>query len=274
MLYVDLAPGKFAYRFDGPDDAPVLILSHSLGTDHTMWDVQMPTLTRYFQVLRYDSRGHGSSAVPPGPYTIEKLGQDALALIDALNIQKAHFCGLSMGGMVGMWLAAHAPERIDHLALCNTAARMGPPQLWDARIESVRQWGMAGSADAVMARWFAPAFWEQAPDVIETLRQTLIHTPADGYIACCEAIRAMDQRALLPRIRAKTLVIAGAHDAAAPPADGRFLAETIPDARYLELLAAHLANIEIGQPFTDALVRFLTESASSQGIRERRVNHE
>src|SRR5689334_1488803 len=146
MLTCDLPSGKFAYRFDGPPDAPVLVLSNSLGTDSTMWDVQMPMLQRYFRVLRYDSRGHGASAVPPGPYTIEMLGRDALALLDALEISRAHFCGLSLGGMVGMWLAVHAPERIDRLALCNTAARMGPPQLWDARIEAVRREGLIGAS--------------------------------------------------------------------------------------------------------------------------------
>lgn len=261
MLYVDLPSGKFAYRFDGPPDAPVLILSNSLGTDYTMWDSQMPTLQRYFRVLRYDSRGHGLSAVPPGPYTIEMLGQDALALCDALNIERAHFCGLSMGGMVGMWLATHFPERIDRLALCNTAARMGPPQLWDARIESVRQWGMANIIAAVIVRWFTPAFFDKAPETVEIMRQTLARMPADGYIACCQAIRDMDQRAHISRIRASTLVIAGSLDAASPPADGRFLAETIPAARYQEFHAAHMANVEVGQPFTDALVRFFTESA-------------
>jgi 3-oxoadipate enol-lactonase len=259
MLSIDLPSGKFPYRFDGPPDAPVLILSNSLGTDHTMWDLQMPTLERYFRVLRYDSRGHTPSAVPRGPYTIEMLGRDALALCDALGIERAHFCGLSMGGMVGMWLAAHVPERIDRLALCNTAARMGPPQLWDARIESVRQWGMANIIAAVIVRWFTATFFEMDLEIVETMRQTLARMPADGYIACCEAIRDMDQRASLSRIRARTLVIAGSLDAASPPADGRFLAETIPDARYLEFLAAHMANVEIGQPFTDALVRFFRE---------------
>lgn len=259
MYSVDLPSGKFYYRFDGPPDAPLLILSNSLGTDHTMWDLQMPTLEHYFRVLRYDSRGHGASAVPPGPYTIEMLGQDALALLDALDIERAHFCGLSMGGMVGMWLAAHVPERVDRLALCNTAARMGPPQLWNARIESVRQWGMANIIGAVIVRWFTPAFCEQAPEVVETMRQTLASTPADGYIACCEAIRDMDLRSSLSRIQAKTLVVAGSLDAASPPADGRFLADTIPDARYVEFLAAHMANVEVGQPFTDTLVRFFTE---------------
>lgn len=256
MLSLDLLAGRFAYRFDGPADAPILILSNSLGTDHTMWDRQMPTFTRHFRVLRYDSRGHGASVVLPGPYTIEMLGQDALALCNALDIRAAHFCGLSMGGMVGMWLAAHAPERIDRLALCNTSARMGPPRLWDARIASVRQWGMESIIAAVLERWFTPSFFEREPEVVARMRQRLALTPAEGYVACCEAIRDMDMRTSLSRIRAKTLVVAGSLDAASPPANGRFLAETIPDGHYLEFLAAHIANVEVGQPFSDALVRF------------------
>jgi 3-oxoadipate enol-lactonase len=256
MLSLDLPAGRFAYRFDGPADAPILILSNSLGTDHTMWDRQMPTFTRHFRVLRYDSRGHGASDVPPGPYTIEMLGQDALDLCDALDIRAAHFCGLSMGGMVGMWLASRAPERINRLALCNTSARMGPPQLWDARIGAVRHAGMESIIAVVLARWFTPTFFEREPEVVARMRQRLASTPAEGYIACCEAIRDMDMRTSLSRIRAKTLVVAGSLDAASPPADGVFLAETIPDGRYLEFLAAHIANVEVGQPFSDALVHF------------------
>lgn len=259
MLYCDLPSGRFAYRWDGPLDAPVLVLSNSLGTDYSMWDAQMPRLQRHFRVLRYDSRGHGASAVPPGPYTIEMLGRDALALLDALAIGQAHFCGLSMGGMVGMWLAVHQPERIGRLALCNTAARMGPPQLWDARIESVRRDGLANASTSIIARWFTPTFFAKEPETVETMRQMLARMPADGYIACCEAIRDMDQRDKLARIQAKTLVIAGSLDAASPPADGRYLAETIPDARYLELPTAHLSNIEAPDAFTDALVRFFTD---------------
>jgi 3-oxoadipate enol-lactonase len=261
MLSCDLPSGRYAYRFDGPPDAPVLALSNSLGADSTMWNAQMPTLQRYFSVLRYDSRGHGASAVPPGSYTIEMLGCDALALLDALEISQAHFCGLSMGGMVGMWLAVHAPERVDRLALCNTAARMGPPRLWDTRIELVRREGLAAASASIIARWFTPAFFDSEPEIVETMRQMLAHMPADGYIACCEAIRAMDQRVTLSRIRAKTLVIAGALDTAATPAEGRYLAEIISGARYLELPAAHLSNIETPDAFSDALVRFLTEGA-------------
>ncbi len=258
MPYVELPAGTFFYRYDGSPDAPSLVLSNSLGTDHTMWEPQMSAFTQQFRVLRYDSRGHGASAVPPGPYTIADLGKDVVHLYDALGIQRAHFCGLSMGGMVGMWLATNAPERVDRLVLCNTSARLGPPQLWDARIESVRHEGMASIVSAVLARWFTAPFIAQAPEVIERMRQVLASTPAEGYIACCEAIRDMDQRDILAQIIAPTLVIAGTHDAATPPTDGRFLQASIQHAEYRELQAAHITNIEAAQVFTEAVAQFLT----------------
>jgi 3-oxoadipate enol-lactonase len=258
MPHVELPSGTFFYRYDGPTDAPILVLSNSLGTDHSMWEAQLPAFTRHFRVLRYDSRGHGASAVPPGPYTIEDLGQDVLHLYQALGITRAHYCGLSMGGMVGMWLAANAPERVDRLVLCNTAARLGPPQLWDARIASIRARGMPSIVSAVLVRWFTAPFLSRTTSVIDHMRQVLANIPAEGYIACCEAIRDMDQRAILSRIQAPTLVIAGALDAASPPADGRFLATSITGARYIELDAAHMTNIEVAEDFTDAVMRFLT----------------
>lgn len=257
MPYVTLPSGNFFYRYDGPTDGPLLVLSHSLGTDHSMWEPQLPAFTRVFRVLRYDSRGHGASAVTPGPYTIKDLGQDVLDLYDALGIRRAHFCGLSMGGMVGMWLAANAPDRVDRLMLCNTAARLGPPQIWDTRIEAIRAGGMSAIVPAALGRWFTAAFMSGSPVVIGRMGQILSNTPAEGYIACCEAIRDMDQRAILPNIRAKTLVIAGELDATTTPTDGRFLASSIPGATYAELAAAHLSNIEAAGPFTDAVLRFL-----------------
>lgn len=262
MPYVDLPAGRCFYRFDGSEDAPVLVLSNSLGTDHRMWQPQLPALTRRCRVLRYDTRGHGGSEAPAGPYTMAELGRDALDLLDALGIVRASFCGLSMGGMVGMWLAANAPERVDRLMLCNTAALLGPPQRWDARIAAIRASGMAAIATGVVAGWFTADYSAREPDVIARMRETLANTPAEGYIACCEAIRDMDQRALLARIQAPTLVIAGAHDAATPPADGRALADAIANACYVEVSAAHLSNIEAANAFTDAIIRFLTGEAA------------
>jgi 3-oxoadipate enol-lactonase len=258
MPYTELPAGRFFYRYDGSPNAPLVVLSHPLGADHSMWESQMPVLTTQFRVLRYDSRGHGASVAPKGPYTIAVLGEDALDLYQALGISSANFCGLSLGGMVGMWLAAKASETVERLALCNTAARLGPPQFWDARIEAVRARGMTAIVQDVLARWFTASFLSAEPPVIAAMAHALESAPVEGYIASCEAIRDMDQRAILAKIAAPTLVIAGALDAATSPDDGRFLANNIAGARYLELEAAHLSNIEAASAFNDAIVRFLT----------------
>jgi 3-oxoadipate enol-lactonase len=259
MPFIDADNGRIHYQLDGNERALVLVLSNSLGTDLGMWDPQMQAFAERFRVLRYDSRGHGQSAVTPGPYTIDELARDVIALLDKLSIERAHFCGLSMGGMVGMWLGANAGERVDKLVLCNTAALIGPPELWNARIENVRKGGMEAIAAAVLERWFTPAFRERAPEAIEPVRRTLVATPAEGYVACCAAVRDMDQRDTLSSIRSPTLVIAGAQDAATPPADGRFIAQRIQGARSVELAAAHLSNIEVPERFTAEVMSFLSE---------------
>lgn len=259
MSFIDIEGGRIHYRFDGAAESPVLVLSNSLGTDLSIWDQQVATFARHFRVLRYDSRGQGGSMVTPAPYTIERLGLDVIEMLDGLGILRAHFCGLSMGGMIGMWLAINAPLRIGKLALCNTAALFRPPELWDFRIDAVGKAGMAPLADSVLARWFTPAFLERAPADLQRLRQTLLATPAEGYAGCCAAIRDADLRGTIGRIEAPTLVIAGTGDTAAPPADGRFLAQAIPGARYVELQAAHMSIIEAAEPFTETVVNFLTE---------------
>jgi 3-oxoadipate enol-lactonase len=255
--FLELAATRFHYRFDGPERAPVVMLSNSLGTTLAMWEPQIGALSAKFRVLRYDSRGHGQSAVTPGPYTIEQLGRDAVGLLDALGIDRAHFCGLSMGGMVGQWLGAFAPQRLEALVLCNTSARIGPPEAWNARIDAVRKGGMAAIVDAVLARWYTPAFLASATDAIAATRAMLLGTPADGYVASCAAVRDMDQREGTAHIAVPTLVIAGTFDAATPPEDGRFLAQHIRGARFVELPAAHLSNIEAPPAFTRALTDFL-----------------
>ena len=258
MPFADLAHGRVYYRFDGPSDAPVLMLSNSLGTSFDMWAPQMQALAANHRVLRYDTRGHGRSAVTPGPYTIERLGRDVLALLDALGLDRVRFCGLSMGGMIGQWLGVNAPERVPRLALANTAAKIGTADLWNARIGTVEKGGMAAIVDGVLARWYTPAFIAAAPEAIAGTRAMLLATPADGYTACCAAVRDMDQRDAVASIRVPTLVIAGAHDEATSPADGRFLAGRITGARYVELPAAHLSNVEKPQAFNAALTDFLT----------------
>ena len=257
MPFADLADVSLHYQFDGDPAAPVLMLSNSLGTDLGMWSPQMGVLTQSFRVLRYDTRGHGQSNVPPGPYTVAQLGRDVLGLLDALEIPRAHFCGLSMGGVTGMWLGVHAPQRVGSLALCNTAAKIGTPDIWNARIDAVRAGGMDAIVPAVLGRWFTPAFLAQASPELAAVRAGLESTPPDGYVACCAAVRDMDQRDAIAGIRAPTLVIAGTHDLATPPGDGRFVAQRIPDARYVELPASHLSNIEAAGGFNAALTGFL-----------------
>jgi len=259
MAFVDLEGGRFRYELDGPRDAPVLVLSNSLGTDLSMWQPQLAAFTSRLRVLRYDQRGHGESAVTPAPYTMEQLGRDVLRLLDALGIERASFCGISMGGATGMWLGVNAPERLDKLVLCNTGARIGTAELWNARIAAVRQSGTAGIAQGLMERWFTPAFREREPQTVERMRRIVERTSTEGYVGCCEAIRDHDERGTVSRIRLPTLVIAGTQDVATPPADGRFLAERIPGSRYLELDVAHLSNIEMPREFNDAVLRFLAE---------------
>ncbi len=255
--FVDVGDARIRYCLDGPAGAPLVVLSSSLGADVSMWEPQLQTLTRNFRALRYDSRGHGRTSVTPGPYTIERLGHDVLGLLDGLAIERPHFCGLSMGGMTGMWLAIHAPDRIGKMALANTAARIGPPELWNARIETVRTGGLGAISQAVIERWFTPAFRARVPEIVDATRRMLERAPAEGYVACCAAVRDTDLRDALAAVRTPTLVIAGAHDVATPPTEGRSLAERIPGARYVELDAAHLSNIEAEARFNEALLSFL-----------------
>lgn len=258
MAFIELNGGRFHYQFNGRQSAPVLVLSNSLGTDLTMWKPQVEAFARHFRVLRYDTRGHGASAVTAGPYTVAQLAGDVTALLDALNVGRARFCGLSMGGVVGMWLATHAPERFEKAVLCNTAARIGTPELWNARIETVRQGGMGAIAQGMVERWFTAAFRARAAETVEHVRKTLLNTPAAGYIGCCEAIRDNDQRESVATIGIPVLVVAGAQDPATPAADGRFVADRIPGARYVEFDTAHLSNLEVPDEFTDSVLQFLT----------------
>lgn len=259
MPFAESNGARFNYRFDGPADAPVLVLSNSLGTNLSMWDQQIPALVAQFRVLRYDTRGHGQSSVTAGPYSITQLGRDVVGLLDGLGIERAHFCGLSMGGVTGMWLGVYAADRINRLVLCNTAAKIGSPETWNPRIEMVRTQGMVAVAETQAQRWFTPAFIAKAPDVIASTRQMIASTSAEGYAANCGAIRAMDQRDTISRIRARTLVIAGLHDPVIPGVDVRYLVGTIPGAKLVELDASHLSNVEAPVEFTNALLSFLTE---------------
>ena len=259
MPFAESNGARLNYRFDGPADGPVLVLSNSLGTNLSMWDPQIPALAAQFRLLRYDTRGHGQSSVTAGPYTITQLGRDVVGLLDGLGIERAHFCGLSMGGVIGMWLGVYALERINRLVLCNTAAKIGTADMWNTRIETVRTKGLGAVAETQAQRWFTPAFIAKAPDVIAATRQMIASTSPEGYAANCGAIRDMDQRETISRIRARTLVIGGLHDPVISAADLRYLMDTIPGAKLVELDASHLSNVEAPVEFTKALLNFLTE---------------
>jgi len=245
------------YRLDGPEDAPVLVMSNSLGTDVTMWQPQMPALSQRFRVLRYDTRGHGQSGLSPRDYQVDRLGKDVVALLDALDIPKAMFCGLSMGGMTGMWLGVHAPDRFTKLVLCNTAAKIGTPEVWNTRIAAVQKGGMAAIVPGVIQRWFTEGFVKVQPAAVEAISSVLLATRPEGYNAACGAVRDMDQRDSIKAIRLPTLVIAGTHDLATTAADGKAAADAIPGARYVEFPAAHLSNVEVAADFTKELTGFL-----------------
>jgi len=245
------------HELSGPEGAPVLVLAHSLGTNLGLWEPQLPALEPRFRVLRYDARGHGRSEATAGPYTIELLARDVLELMRGLEIERAHFCGLSIGGLLGMWLGAHAPEKIGRLVLANTAARIGTRERWDTRIQEVQRNGTRHLAPDLTARWFTPAFRERAPDACAAAARMLEQTSADGYAGCAAAIRDADLEPSLAAIRAPTLVIAGREDPATPPDEGRALARAIAGARFCELPASHLSNLEAPEAFNAELVRFL-----------------
>src|SRR3990167_6129868 len=260
MPILQLADGELFYRLDGPVDAPVLVLSNSLGTDLQMWDAQIPAFAEHFRVLRYDTRGHGQSLVTEGPYSIEQNGRDVLALLDALDIAKAHFCGLSMGGLIGQWLAINAPARIQRLVLCNTAAKIGSPEVWNPRIETVLRDGQAAMLalrDASIARWFTPEFAQTQPARVEPVVGMLAATSPQGYAANCAAVRDADFREQVASIVAPTLIVCGTADAVTTPEHGRFIQERIRGAELVEFHAAHLSNVETGELFTRRVLDFL-----------------
>ncbi|MEJ1979080.1 MAG: 3-oxoadipate enol-lactonase [Acetobacteraceae bacterium] len=257
MPMIAIQGEPFHIQVDGPAAAPVLLLSNSLSSDLPMWDDQVPHWAERFRVVRYDQRGHGQSVVSPGPYTMDQLGQDAVAVLDHLGIARAHFCGLSMGGMVGMWLLTHARDRIGRAVLANTAAHMGPLSLWNDRIALARAGGMEATVEPTVKRWFPAEFHARAPATIDRMRAMIRRTPLEGYIGCCEAIRDMDQRESIRGIDTPTLVIIGAKDPATTPEAGRLIHAAISGSATVVLDAAHISNVEQPAAFTGAVMDFL-----------------
>jgi 3-oxoadipate enol-lactonase len=280
-------PVRLAASLEGRPGAPVLVLGNSLGTSRAVWDPQVPALREHFRLLRYEHRGHGGrdpaargdagrsrgsggagwsrgpgwSPAPDGPYAIDELGRDVLALLDAREIDRALYCGISLGGMVGMWLAANAPDRIAGLGLSCTSAHLPPAQMWAERAEHVRSAGMAAIAEQVVGRWFTPAFRGRFPSVPASFVAAFLGTKPEGYAGCCEAIAAMDLRPALGSITAPTLVISGAEDPATPPWHGAVIASGIPNSR-LKVIhgTSHLANVAAAGEVTAALLGHLLAS--------------
>jgi 3-oxoadipate enol-lactonase len=246
-LYVETA---------GPERAPVIMLCNSLGTTLQMWEPQMKLFVRDHRVVRYDRRGHGRSGVTKGPYSMEMLARDALAIMDALDLKKVNWCGLSMGGMVGQWLGAHAPERIERLVLSNTHYYYPNKDFWHDRMKTVADKGLAAIVGPNMERWFTKDFREREPDIIARMTDTFLSTPVEGYLACCAAVRDMDHRDILARIKAPTLVVAGRQDVSTPVDAGEYIRSHIPGAALTLLDAAHISNVEQADDFTAEVLGF------------------
>lgn len=256
-----MSPIAVRHSVTGRSDGPVVVLSNSLGSTHRMWDAQLPSLQERFQVVRYDTRGHGQSPVPTGPYSIDDLADDVIALLDTLRVPRAHLVGLSLGGMTAMRLAARNPDRIDRMVLLCTGARLPPASAWTDRAATVRADGTGAVAEAVVARWFTAQFLAEHPDIKATSQAMVAATPAEGYAGCCEAIAGMDLSADLPTIIAPTLAIAGADDVATPPAMLGEIASAVHDGRLLEVShAGHLASAEQPGIITPAIIEHLEQS--------------
>ncbi len=261
-------PVAVHHLVDGPEEAPVVVLSNSLGTTTALWDAQFPVLAREFRVVRYDLRGHGRSplpASPSGPGDIADLGADLLGLLDRLEVERAHLCGVSIGGMTSMWVAAHAPERVGRMVVCCSAAKFPQPELWAERAATVRAHGLSALADASLTRWFTADWLARNPQRAEAMRAMLCATPPEGYATLCEVLERLDLRPVLPRIQAPTLVIVGANDPATPLAYGKVIAAGIPGAE-LALVddAAHLAVIEQPAALTDLILAHLRGNESEE----------
>lgn len=260
MPFIKRDGARIYWRVDGKPDRPALLLGNSLGTDHSLWDSAMPQLMQHFCVIRFDKRGHGASAVSPGSqpddYSIEMLARDTLEVADAAGARRFHYAGISVGGMIGMWLGANAADRVERMVLSNTAAKM-PSEVWAGRIAAVLAGGMAALVDSTMERWFTPAFLARNDEILATIRRTFLQVDPAGYIGCCVAIRDMDLRASLGRIATPTLVVTGTHDLGTPKTLGEKVADSIAGASCIELPMGHIPLPEQTSRFIAAATSFL-----------------
>ena len=251
-----------AWRADGPADAPPLLLLNSLGTTFDIWKPQLPLFASRFRVIRVDTRGHGHSDAPAGDYSLDDVGRDALGVLDAAGVERAHVCGVSLGGMTAMWLAAHAPERVRTLFPVSTALKIGVQATWEERIQQVRSGGAESIADSAMGRWFSPSFRAARPDTVAWCRAMLAGCPSDGYVRCCAVLRDGDLHDAAPRITAPTLVIVGTADPVTPPADAAEIQRTIQGARLVSLDASHICAVERVDEFNTAVLGFIDEQGT------------
>ena len=245
------------YELSGDPRKPLLVLAHSMGCDHRMWTPQRDQFANQYYVMSYDIRGHGESDAPTEDYTIERLGSDLLELIDATGREQFSFCGVSLGGMIGQWIAASAPARVDKLVLANTAAALGTAEYWNERIHRITSDGMTAVAPSIMKRWFSVEFQRKRPEVVNAFERALCHMPQAGYLGCCAAVRDLNLVDVLPLIRAHTLIICGKRDVATPPEMSAQIAARVAAADIANLDAAHLSNIEAASDFTRTVMSFL-----------------
>lgn len=260
MPYLDLPDHRLHYRIDGGEgEKPWLTFCNSLGTDLHMWDAQVAALSGDFRILRYDRRGHGKSSAPKPPYDLADLGSDVIALLDALEIARMHFCGLSIGGLTGQWLGIHAGARFDRIVVCATAAQIGTPESWNTRIDNVRANGLNALVPATAERWFTPEFRAAEPERVTTILDGFAATSVDGYVGCCAALAKADLRDGLAEIVSPLLAISGADDPVCPPADLEAIARGVQRGDHLSLPGRHIVNVESANRFNAALRESLTK---------------
>ena len=266
MSEIESAGARISYTAEGPAEAPALLFINSIGTTRDLWQAQMPALVGTYRVIRYDARGHGSSSAPEGNYSIEQLGRDALAILDAEGVRQAHICGISLGGLTAMWLGVRVPDRVSSLVLANTAARIGTMQSWTDRIALVRDRGMRGVADLAIPLWFSPDFRQRHQEVVAGYRSMIEACPVAGYLGCCAALRDEDLREAISGITCPVLVVAGLIDVPTPPEAARFIHDRIAGSKMLTLDAAHLSNVEQAEAFTSAVMGFLGSAVVERGL--------
>lgn len=262
MPFVHREGARLYWRVDGHPDRPPLVLLNSLGADHSLWDPVMPGLLRRFCVLRLDKPGHGASDARPGEYSIEQLGRDVLAVMDAAGVARAHLCGVSIGGMIAMWLGGNAPQRVDRLVLSNTSAKLAPEGFAE-RIRLIREGGIAAIADTILGRFFTADFVARADERYHSVRTTLLQVDPVGYVGCCAALRDMDLRPLLARIAAPTMVVTCRDDQSTPAPMGEAIAEAIPGAQHVQWTLAHIPMVEAPEPYVELLAAFLEVGAGA-----------